>query len=79
MSISGLDYVVFHSLEWRMRFGFPILYFNHHYGNKQVEDTIEARARSLDINTAHHNYELLYSYHVSHSNYRKGTNNLLDY
>ena len=39
----------------------------------QVEQIIEARARSLDISTAHSCYELLYSYHVSHSNYRKGT------
>ena len=45
----------------------------HHHGNKQVEDAIEARARSLDIIAAHSCYELLYSYHVSHSNYRKGT------
>ena len=34
---------------------------------------MEARARSLDINAAHQCYMLLYSYHVSHSNYRKGT------
>jgi len=38
----------------------------------QVEDIIEARARSLNITAAHCCYELLYSYHFSHNNYRKG-------
>ena len=39
----------------------------------QVEDIIEARARSMDISAAHSCYDLLYSYHVTRSNYRKGT------
>ena len=38
----------------------------------QVEDIIESKARSLDVTTAHSYYELLYSYYVAHSNYRKG-------
>lgn len=45
----------------------------HYHGNEQVEEIIEARARSLDITAAHPCYELLYCYHVSRSNYRKGT------
>ena len=47
-----------------------LVWCNH--GNKQVEDIIEARARSLDITTAEACYNILYCYHICRSNYRKG-------
>jgi len=70
MNTNGPNYAVFHLPEWRMRY--LICTLLPRYQLVQVEDVIESKARSLDVITAHSYYELLYSYYVAHSNYRKG-------
>jgi len=72
MNTNGSNCALSRLLEWRVRYAVCTRSSYIVTTNAQVEDIIESKARNLDMTTAHSYYELLYSYYVAHSNYRKG-------